>query len=330
MPKKADAVFEGGGVKGIGLVGAVVATEEQGYQFENVAGTSAGAIVAALVAAGYSGKELQHILERVDYKAFCDEGKLDKIPLVGKALSLGFEKGIYEGAFFETWLRQLLADKGKRTFRDMVMPEYADNPRYRYKLRVIASDISRERLLVLPQDIADYGIKPDDLDIAHAVRMSMSIPFFFEPVKLTRTPTNEVSYIVDGGILSNFPVFLFDSPNIPEWPTFGYRLVSKKTEPGHGVHHEVRGPITLFTSMFRTMLDAHDARYIQDSDFVRTIAVPTLGVASIDFDLSPDRASGLYGSGYGSAKEFFKTWDFEKYRERYRISIPLSRRERLM
>ena len=54
----ADAVFEGGGVKGIGLVGAVAVAEERGYQWVNIAGTSAGAIVAALLAVGYSVAEI--------------------------------------------------------------------------------------------------------------------------------------------------------------------------------------------------------------------------------------------------------------------------------
>ena len=53
MAKRADAVFEGGGVKGIGLVGAVSEIEKAGYTFENLAGTSAGAIVASLLAVGY-------------------------------------------------------------------------------------------------------------------------------------------------------------------------------------------------------------------------------------------------------------------------------------
>ena len=56
-PLKCDAVFEGGGVKGIGLVGAVAVTEAQGYEFVNAAGTSAGAIIAALVAAGRQAAE---------------------------------------------------------------------------------------------------------------------------------------------------------------------------------------------------------------------------------------------------------------------------------
>ena len=60
---KADAVFEGGGVKGIGLVGAVAVAEEKGYHWVNVAGTSAGAIVATLLAAGYTAQGVVTILQ---------------------------------------------------------------------------------------------------------------------------------------------------------------------------------------------------------------------------------------------------------------------------
>jgi len=70
---KADAVFEGGGVKGIGLVGAVSEIEKAGYEFENLAGTSAGAIVAALLAVGYNAQEMKVELEKLNYNDFKDE-----------------------------------------------------------------------------------------------------------------------------------------------------------------------------------------------------------------------------------------------------------------
>ena len=61
--------------------------------------------------------------------------------------------------------------------------------------------------------------------------MSMSIPFFFEPV------VHKKSYFVDGGILSNFPVWLFDSPGIPEWPTFGFKFIEPEyNRPQYGEH----------------------------------------------------------------------------------------------
>jgi len=315
----ADAVFEGGGVKGIGLVGAVAVAEERGYQWVNVAGTSAGAIVAALVAAGYSGAEMKEILGELDYNRFKDTSFLDRVPFVGPVTSVIFEKGIYEGEFFENWMRGLLRKKNVEAFNDLVLEEYKDDEQYCFKLRVIASDISRGRLLVLPEDIADFGIRPEDLNVAAAIRMSMSIPFFYEPVRLRNMKTNQVSYIVDGGVLSNFPVWLFDSEgSIPEWPTFGFKLV----EPEEGTPHQVRGPISLLTALFSTMMEAHDARYIEDEQFVRTIPIPTLGVGTTEFDISREKSEALYQSGRQAAEKFFATWNFDEYVEKYRRGKP--------
>jgi len=266
-------------------------------------------------------------MEELDYNNFMDTGLLDRVPLVGKIASLIFEKGIYEGKWFENWMRGLLHKKNVKTFNDLILEKYKDDERYRFKLRVIASDISRGRLLVLPQDIADFGIRPEDLNVTAAVRMSMSLPFFYEPVRLRNMKTNQVSYIVDGGILSNFPVWLFDSEGtIPEWPTFGFKLV----EPGEGTPHKIRGPISLLIAMFSTMSEAHDARYIKDIDFVRTIPIPTLDVRTTDFDLSLEKSEALYQSGRQAAEKFFAAWNFSVYIDKYRRGKPdLHRSHRL-
>ena len=325
---KCDAVFEGGGVKGIGLVGAVAVTEELGYSFENVAGTSAGAIVAALIAAGYKANQLKEILKELDYRRFKDKGVVDRIPGAGILLSLIFEKGIYEGRFFAKWLRGLLeaAPGGPvRTFGDLIRDEATADLRYRYRLQVIAADLSRGELVRLPMDADAYGIEPDKLDVTAAVRMSMSIPFFYEPVVL-KDSDGRKCYIVDGGILSNFPVWLFDvDSGDPEWPTFGYKLVDPKEDQPN----RIRGPVSLFGAMFTTMMGAHDARYIKDSDFVRTIPVPTGDVRTTDFDLSREKSEELYRSGETAARKFFKRWDFGKYKSEYRKKEAPGRTERL-
>ncbi len=313
----ADAVFEGGGVKGIGLVGAVAVAEEKGYQWVNVAGTSAGAIVAALVAAGYTAVEIKEIMEELDYNRFKDASLLDRVPLAGPLASLILEKGIYEGRFFENWMRGLLRKKKVETFNDLILEEYKGDKRYRFKLRVIASDISRGRMLVLPQDIADFGIRPENLDVAAAVRMSMSIPFFYEPVTVQNKQTSQVSYIVDGGLLSNFPVWLFDTKGaIPEWPTFGFKLVEPEEELE--IPHQIRGPVSLLAALFSTMMKAHDARYIKDEHYVRTIPIPTLDVGTTEFDISREKSEALYYSGREAAEKFFATWDFAEYVNKYR------------
>ncbi len=224
-PLACDLVCEGGGVKGVGLAGAFSVLEERGYTIENVAGTSAGAITAALIAAKYDASELRDIVFGMDFEQFLDEGWEDRIPGVGKAASVLLDTGIYEGDVFREWIADLLEKHNVETFGDLRTGD-AD-PRYAHKLQVIASDVTARQLLVLPRDAAVLGLKPDELNVALAVRMSMSIPIFFEPVRVENAETNREHLIVDGGMLSNFPVWLFDSDpgEVPTWPTFGLLLV---------------------------------------------------------------------------------------------------------
>jgi NTE family protein len=144
--KYVDLVFEGGGVKGIALVGAFSLLEGLGYEPQNMAGASAGAIVAALIAAGYGADELKEIVANLDYDQFKDQAIEDRLPM-GKTLSILKDLGIYEGEAFEGWMRGLLEAHGVRTFGDLVRREDVDL-KYRYKLQVIASDVTERRLLV--------------------------------------------------------------------------------------------------------------------------------------------------------------------------------------
>lgn len=89
--KKVDGVFEGGGVKGIAFVGAIAATEDAGYEFENVAGTSAGSIVASVIAAGYSAAEIKTIMDDLDYKAFRDKATARSIARPSCPCALGLQ-----------------------------------------------------------------------------------------------------------------------------------------------------------------------------------------------------------------------------------------------
>jgi NTE family protein len=215
--KKADAVFEGGGVKGIGLVGALQTFEDAGFQWNNVAGTSAGAIVAALVAVGYTASEIREIMTtRVNFGELMDPSTLGRLPWVGPWLSAIFDRGKYRGDFFLNLIRQLLAEKAgkeKVTFQDLILPkepgdsEEEYHHRFKYKLQVIATDISGSQMLVLPYDIAKLGTDPDDLELALAVRMSMSIPFFFRPVVFGEGDHRQTPHwIMDGGLISSFPI----------------------------------------------------------------------------------------------------------------------------
>lgn len=328
--KRVDLVMEGGGVKGIGLVGALAALDEHGFQVQNVAGTSAGAITAALVAARYSVAELRKILIELDFESFKDETWQDRIPVVGRFLSVLGGKGMYKGQHLLGWIGELLEAKGVRTFADLVDPKYADEPDYRYRLQVIATDITAHELLLLPRDAARFGIDPDDLSVAEAVRMSMSIPIFFEPWRWRSQADGREHLIVDGGVLSNFPVWIFDSEGEPPWPTFGLMLVEPdpKAEPGANLPPAGDTSIaTYLKDLASTMLEAHDRMYLQNDSFVRTIPIPTLAVRTTEFDLSKKRAEALYESGHAAAEQFLASWKFDDYKATFRVGARPTRRQ---
>jgi NTE family protein len=330
-----DLVCEGGGVCGIALAGALSVLDERGFELQNIAGTSAGGIVAVLRAAGYQGDELRQIIAQEDFSRLMDPTRIDHLPLLGKPLSVLFNLGVYRGDVLRKQIADRLADKGVRTFRDLVNPKYADQPRYRYKVQVIASDITERRLLTLPQDAPEvFGMPADDLEVALAVRMSMSIPIFFRPVRIRNPKTKQTHLIVDGALLSSFPVWIFDTDGIPEWPTFGLRLVAgdprtpiapTSAVPARG---RIARMIDFAKSLLQTMTDAHDRMYLERDSFARTVAIPTLGVNPHNFRLTAQQIDSLYQSGRQSAEEFLKTWDFPAYIAAFRSGkATINRRE---
>jgi NTE family protein len=315
---RADLVCEGGGVKGIALAGAVAALADAGYAFPRVAGSSAGAVVGCLVAAlqraGEPLQRLEDVVRAVDYRRFRDRGGLGRLPLVGRGLALLLEDGLYEGRYLEDFLTGALGDLGVRTFGDLALdpadPAADGLPAGRaYALVVTVSDLSRRRLARLPWDLPTYGADPDEAPVARAVRASAAIPFFFQPVRQP-TPAGPATW-VDGGLLSGFPVELFDRADAlePRWPTFGVRLTTRPPTPP--ATPPVRGPLALGLAALDTLLTDQGSSYLEDPCTVdRTVFVPTSGVSVVDFDLDAAAQDRLYRSGRRAAQEFLQRWDF--------------------
>jgi NTE family protein len=311
---KINGVFEGGGVKGIALAGAVHTAQRRGFTFDRVAGTSSGAIIASFLAAGYTGEEMRQMIIDMPFRNFLQRSPIYNTRWIGPAARLLLKKGLYSGEALENWVLQKLAAKGVRTFGDLRPGQ----------LRIVASDISQGKLLVLPDDIAQYGIDPARFLIAKAVRMSTSIPYFFDPVIIRRRreprkrkPKEESDYIyiVDGGLLSNFPLWLFDQQTDPgpHRPTIGFQTVGR-TKPSM---RRIGGPITMLTALFATMMDAHDDRYIEEANRFRTIKIPAQGVRVTQFDLTPEQSLELFRAGCESADKFFTSWTHELYEAEY-------------
>jgi NTE family protein len=319
-------------------VGALEVLEQHGYYPKNMAGTSAGAIVSTLYAAGYTAPQLRLIIESEDFKSFMDATWEDHIPLVGSPLSVVLELGMHRGEIFRHAMDQWLRAKGVTTFKDLVHPEFKDNPdpRYRYKVQIIASDITHHEMLVLPRDAHKLGVDPDDLNVSLAVRMSMSIPIFFEPVRFRNAQSGKEHVVVDGGLLSNFPLWLFDSEGAPEWPTIGLGLV--EGDPTLNLadrlhlhpHDNSHLPMVLqfLKGLLLTMNQAHDRMYIDEGNFTRTIPIPTLGIDSTAFSISHENSQRLYHSGRIAAENFLASWDFQTYIQRFRSGLAPERNTR--
>lgn len=329
---KADAVFEGGGAKGVAYAGALETFEQAGYKWQNIAGASAGAITAALLAVGYPAKEIRMILEeRVDYQRFKDAKGIGKIPFVGPYLNILVKKGMYKGDYLLDTMRDLLREgmakyhpekkvEGEVKFDDLIMDKEPDDSvedyegRYKYKLQVVVSDISTNRMVILPKDSKEsFGIEPGQMEVAKAVRMSGSLPFVFEPVPL-KDIYNRQHLLVDGGMLSNFPISLFDSPGaqVPAWPTFGFLL----WEPGSEEPYRRIGWIgSMAKAIIKTLMDAHDRRAVEEIANSRILKIPTGKYKTTDFDLEKKDVEWLCDSGKKAAEKFLRSWNFDQHKE---------------
>jgi NTE family protein len=319
MSGSVDLVFEGGGVKGVGLAGAYGALEEEGWEPECVAGASAGAITAALVAAGYTGAELREEVLALQFGQFKDEGWEDRLPVIGREISVLRDFGVFEGRRFLQWMTEKLDRKGVRTFSDL-KPTGSDDPKRAFRLQVIASDVTRREMLVLPRDAQKIGSTAATLSIAYAVRMSMSIPIFFEPVRHSNDSTGLEHLIVDGGMLSNFPVWLFDvEDRDPVRPTFGFRLTGGRGYDGRleRMLAPLGRPAKLGSDIFHTSMEVWDKRFLSHSTRVRTCPVPAGDTGTADFRLTSLEQTELVENGRRAAQRFLDSFNPQDYRNTY-------------
>jgi NTE family protein len=187
----ADLVLEGGGVKGLGTAGAVMELLESGYSFPRVAGTSAGAVTGALVAAGADARRLRMAMERL--RRIPDRARPGVFAL-SEGFSLFTNSYLYQGKYIRDWLFEELEDLGVITFADLCRHDSADDsnlePDQHYELVVMATDVTHGRLLRLPWDYRRlYCRDPDEQLVADAVRMSLSIRSTSSPARSPKSPT---------------------------------------------------------------------------------------------------------------------------------------------
>jgi len=358
---KYDLVFQGGGARGMVLVGAYQEFIRRGHTPGRLLGTSAGAITATLIAAGYTPEEMLAALEErennqpifvsflgdpapfsqqeiqssairkllhdVDLALVPDfvEDRLDDAiaqtlfqePISRHLVSLIERGGWYGADHFVAWMQTRLDTgtwRGKpRRFSKMTLAEFFAATGT--ELSVVASDTTDGRLLVL-----NHATAPD-CPVIRAVRMSMSIPLVWEEVIWDPKWGAYLDIamaghsIVDGGMLSNFPLELFISDasyvtrmmgpkqetpilgmliddTLPVAEPNGKRglLVKLNTTP-----QQLR-TVQRITRLAETTLNAHD-KMVTEAFSNLVVHLPAKDYGIVEFDMSDERRVALVQAG---------------------------------
>ncbi|MFM2340427.1 MAG: hypothetical protein RLZZ592_80 [Pseudomonadota bacterium] len=364
-----DLVMEGGGMLGIALVGYSWALEQAGLRFLGLGGASAGSINALLLAAlgppaQAKGDRLLQELASLDFRHFVD-GDDDSRALIDAALeadpglwrlgwrgwqvfdTLKSRLGLNPGAVFHDWIRSVLAREGLTTLAAL-QARLAEPPPGLWnrrqnrllepqeacgRLAIVAADVASESKVVFPDHAPLYFSDPMQADPSLFVRASMSIPFFFEPLRLAVPQEADaaarwlewVGYdaeqegglpahglFVDGGVVSNFPINLFHNySRIPSRPTFGVKLQNDERR------RRIDGPLGLLGAVFDSARHGLDYDFLSNNhDYRRLVQyIPCRGVNWLDFGMDEATRAGLFREGARKAIEFLDGFDWEAYRE---------------
>jgi NTE family protein len=290
-----NLVFEGGGVKGVAYGGVFEVLEQKQItpQLESVAGTSAGAITATMMSLNYSAAEFLKIMTTLNFEKF--EDGCDLIGPFRLIRHFGWFKGNYFLDLMESYIEHKTGD-GRATFRDLV-EKYAD--------------LSFKRLHIFGTNLTQQAVQKFSYEttprvaVADAVRISMSIPFFFEARYFEQNGSNDA--YCDGGVLNNYPIDTFDEQHTEVDPESGHQMLHR-TPNGEtlGFHFvdpiQPASPINSLRSFTGGVIDA--LLDIQDillktnpGDERRSVFINDLGVKFTDFELSDQTKRALIDQG---------------------------------
>lgn len=284
-----NLVFEGGGVKGIAYGGALMRLQEleKLNDIENIAGTSAGAITATLLAIGYKPEEISKIMSSTNFKDFAD----DSPGFLKDIFRFLFKFGWHKGDRFEQWISSHIQKKLDK--KDITFSELKN-------LFIIGSNLTAQRSEIYSADTTPQ------MSVVKAVRISMSIPFYFQAVF-----SKQKDVLVDGGVIRNYPINLFDTihpdgiskPN-PE--TLGFRLTDDNPiETSRKI--KITGLKSFTWSLISLMQEAITRVHVKPDDWKRTIAIDTTGVGVTEFDIEVSKVQLLLANGKKAVDKYLES-----------------------
>ena len=305
-----NLVFEGGGIRGIVYAGVIEVLEEEGYikQVEKVAGTSVGAITALMISLNYNSNEITTIISKTKFQQFNEIG----------IHRLNSHYGWYQHNNFMKWLDKIIENKTGNadiTFQKMHELGYKD-------LYITSTCLNKQKLIIF-----SYENYPQ-MKVKDAVKASMSIPLYFEAVFLDslgriydkKVDTIPLDVMVDGGILGNYPIFIFDSitvntmgqeVRIPNYKTLGIRIDSENQIKNDSTNQELATiPIDnltdYFTAFYILIMENLNRQILIPQDWERTISVSSVGIGPRLKYLSKAQKEKLIDSGRKSTQAYFE------------------------
>jgi NTE family protein len=304
-----NLVFKGGGMKGSAYIGVIEELYDLNLmqQIERVAGSSAGAITATLLSFNLALEETIDLLNTLKFqnipqlKLETNSKEPEWLPkFIGKEINrlsgdmegvqrLITKYGWYSSEYFYSWLKTVIA----KYCDGNPLATFADFEKLGHKdLYVVATNISKLTIEVFSAKSSPH------MPVANAVRMSMSIPLFFEMLQYDGQQLGQGDYYVDGGVLLNYPIYIFDHKDFAKnniwyrdginWETLGFYLY---TDVNDGAEPE---PIQGFRDVITHLMECYDlSLQIADIDnnklnLQRTVVINTLDVQLTDFQLTSD------------------------------------------
>jgi NTE family protein len=310
-----NIVFEGAGLRGIAYCGAIHELEKRNMlpAIEKVGGTSAGAITALCVSLGYSSAEITRLLYSTKFSKFND----GRFFFVGGINRMNKYFGWYRGEKFVKWLEKIIE---KKTGNANISLEELYNKGFK-DLYITATILNQQKLVILSRKTYPQ------MKVKDAVRISISIPFYFEAVfidkdgKTFRHPKNKqgLDIMVDGGFIGNFPIKMFDSvANITSREsvivnnaTLGFRIDNDKQIESDKQHKELAGmPVNNLKeygrAFYNMIIENLNRQNLSDSDWKRTISISDGAVGPRIRKLSKAEIATLIENGRVATTNFFR------------------------
>jgi len=319
-----NLVFEGAGIRGLAYSGVIKQLEDHHImpQIKKVGGTSAGAITAMMIALGYNSKEIYEIISTTKFQKFND----GQFIFIGGFSRMNSKYGWYKGGAFIKWLEHHI--EAKTGNKDIT---FAELKQHGFKeLYVTGTCLNKQKLLIFSAQTYPH------MKIKDAVRISMSVPVYFEAVfidqegKVYKKPhaKENLDVVVDGGVIGNFPIFMFDSISttsgktirIPNQKTIGVRIDSELQIQNDSITQElIEMPIHNMTdylnSFYTLILENLNRNTLTSEDWKRTISVSSVGISPRIKKLSPAQKQAFMDSGEKYTQLFLQ-------KDKYSQAIP--------